>query len=58
MNDPWTTVWGWTVGAGAGLGVGRERGKNWDSCSRRITMNFLIKNKNKLIKSTFLKKKD
>ena len=27
-NDTWTTVWGWIVGAGGGLG---GRGKNWDT---------------------------
>ena len=36
MNDPWTrtTVWGLTVGAGGGMGRGRQRGKNWDNCNR------------------------
>ena len=29
MNDPrmWTTVWGWTVGAGAWMSRGGQRGK-------------------------------
>ena len=36
MNDPWTwtTVWGWTVRAGGGLGRQGHRGENWDNCDR------------------------
>ena len=36
MNDPWkwTAVWGLTVGEGGGLGGGKQREKNWDSCNR------------------------
>ena len=43
MNDPWTwtTVWGLTVGVGAGLGGGGQRGKNWDNCNRITIRNFL-----------------
>ena len=36
MNNPWTwtMVWGLTVGAGGGLGGGRQREKIWDNCNR------------------------
>ena len=41
MNDPWTwtTVCGWTVGVGSGLGKGGQRGGNWDNCNI-ISINF------------------
>ena len=43
MNDPWpwTTVWELTVGDRGRLGVGGQKGKNWDNCKR------INKNKNK-----------
>ena len=36
MNDPWawTTGWGGTMGAGAGVGWRRAKGKNWDNYNR------------------------
>ena len=42
MNDPWTwtTVWGLTVGVRGRMGVGKQRGKNWDNWNR-----VTIKNK-------------
>ena len=41
MKGPWTrtTVWGWAVGVGGGLGGGRQRAKNRDNCNR-INKNF------------------
>ena len=42
MNDPQTgtTVWGWTVGAGGGMGRGGQRGKSWDNCNRVTIKNL------------------
>ena len=38
------TEWGFTVGAGGGLGRGEQRGENWDNCNRTI-IKYLVINK-------------
>ena len=50
MNDPWawTTLWGWTVGAGGGLEEGGQKEKKWDTCSR-ITIKKCIKNQKEFL---------
>ena len=34
MNDPWTAVWGLTVGAGEWTAQRGATGENWDNCNR------------------------
>ena len=54
INDPWTMVWGLTMGVGGGLGRGGQREENWDNCNSISNKIFNKNFKNKRKNSTIL----
>ena len=50
-KKPWTTGWGWTVGARkvGGLGGGQQRGKEWDNCNRTTIKYIFLKTLQSLV---------